>query len=243
MSEAMTIYSQEEKLFEEWRRHRKRFDPDGRFVSDGAVSENDYQTSNPKIAFILKEVNDENGGGWDLRECLRNGGRGQTWNNVTRWVHGMRSLPTRHEWSFYEEITEDFRKETLKNIVAMNLKKTPGGGSTDLQDLKTVATEDAPYIEKQYAIYDPDITICGGDDTGDFLRKALGHEMKWQTTVGNHGDKIRWCSRNADPGPKYVVAYWHPAARGRSNDFSLSNDFLLYNLLTVIAKINRLLHR
>ena len=234
----MTIYEQEEKLFEEWSHRRSHF------VSDGAVSGNHYQTSSQKIAFILKEVNDKDGGGWDLREFLRNGGRGQTWNNVTRWVHGIRNLPSRCEWSFYEKISEAFRKETLKSIVAMNLKKSPGGGSTDLQALKTVATEDVPFIKKQYAIYDPDITICGGDDTGDFLMKALGHQMKWQTAVGDHGDKIRWCSRNADPErPKYVVAYWHPAARGRSNDFSLSNDFLLYNLLTVIAKINRSLDR
>lgn len=43
----MTMYEQEEKLFEEWSRRRSPF------VSDGSVSENDYQTSSQKIAFIL----------------------------------------------------------------------------------------------------------------------------------------------------------------------------------------------
>ncbi len=234
----MSIREKEERLFREWKSRYHELAK--RFVSDGAVSENDYQTSNRKIAFILKEVNDEDGGGWDLREFLRDGGRGQTWNNVTRWVHGIRNLPSRCEWSFYKKISEAFRKETLKSIVAMNLKKLPGGSSTNRQDLEDVAKKDAPFIKKQYAIYDPDITICGGDDTADFFMKAVGHKMKWEKTVGDHGDEILWYRRNSDPKrPKYVVSYWHPAARGRSNDFSLSNDFLLYNLLTVINKINR----
>ena len=48
--------------------------------------------SSPSIVFILKEVNDPDGGGWDLRQFLRNNGdRPQTWNNVARWVHGIRN--------------------------------------------------------------------------------------------------------------------------------------------------------
>ena len=63
--------------------------------------------------------------------------------------------------------------------------------------------------------------------------------MKWQKTgsIGAHGDEISWYRRNADPErPKYVVSYWHPAARMSSKD-------LLYNLLDVIAEINRSLDR
>lgn len=218
-SEAMTICEEEERLFEEWRRRRKPF------VSDGVVSENDYQTSSPKIAFILKEVNDPNGGGWDLRKFLREGGCEQTWDEVTRWVHGIRSLPGKHEWSFYGEITEDFRKKTLKSIVAMNLKKSPGGSSTDLQALKAVAKEDAPYIKRQYAIYDPDITICGGDSTAEIFKEVVGHKMEWQKTksIGAQGDEIWWYKRNDEKKkPKVVVSYWHPAYWCRTSEDLLS---------------------
>ena len=226
-SEAMTIREEEERLFEEWRRRRKPF------VSDGVVSEDDCQTSSPKITFILREANDPNGGGYDLREFLRDGGCGQIWHNVTRWVHGIRSLPIRHAWSFYENMTKDFRKETLKSIVAMNLKKSSGGSSTDPQVLKAVATEDAPYIKRQYALYDPDITICGGDDTADFFKKAVGHEGKWQTiTHKTTKDEIRWYKRNADPEkPELVVSYWHPAQRSKSR------KDVLNILLDVIGEI------
>ena len=233
----MSIREKEERLFREW--ESRHHELGKHFVSDGAVSEDDYQSSSPKIAFILKEVNNPNGGDEDLRKFLRDGGLPRTWNNVTRWTHGMRLLPSRSEWSFYEEISEDFRKETLKSIVAMNLKKSPGGSSTDLQVLKAVATEDAPYIKRQYALYDPDITICGG--TGELFYEVVGHtHFCWQETgpIGAHRDKISWYRRNADPEkPKYVIDYWHPAYWG------MTPEALLYILLDVIAEMNRSLDR
>lgn len=224
----MGIREKEEQLFEEWKRHRSPF------VPDGAVSENDYQTSIPKIAFILKEVNSYKP--YDLRKFLRKSDYWQTWNNVTRWVHGIRRLPIIDERSFCRRITKDFRRETLKSIVAMNLKKSPGGSSTDLQALKAVAKEDAPYIKRQYAIYDPDITICGGDNTAEIFKEVVGHKMEWQKTksIGAQGDEIWWYKRNDEKEkPKVVVSYWHPAQRRRR-----AKD-LLYILLDVIAKINR----
>ena len=222
----MSILDAEKKLFEEWSRCRRPF------VSDGVVSETDYQKSSPKIAFILKEVNDKGGGDWDLREFLRNGGCDETWNNVTIWVHGMRSLPTIHEWSFYEKITEDFRKEILKSIVAMNLKKSPGGHTTNPSELNRVANEDRDYIQRQYAIYDPDITVCGG--TGDLFKKVVGHQMGWQTiTHKTTEDEVRWYGRNAD---KYVVDYWHPQLRNRKS------EEICRLLLDVVCEINLVVH-
>ena len=63
-----------------------------------------------------------------------------------------------------------FRKETLKSICSMNLKKTPGGSSTKPAELK-FAKEDGNFIQKQYNLYNPDITICGG--TG-FVSSVMG---------------------------------------------------------------------
>lgn len=71
----MNISDSEEQLFSQWQGSREGF------VRDGVVSEKDYLESNPKIALILKEVNDPDGGGWDLREFIAEGGRPQTWDN------------------------------------------------------------------------------------------------------------------------------------------------------------------
>lgn len=216
----VTICMREEELFKEWKKKRESF------VPDGAVSERDYLKSCPKIAFILKEANDP-GDDFDLRQFLwEDGGRWQTWNNVARWVHGIRNLPSECSWSFYEKIDKGFRRQVLRGIVAMNLKKSPGGANTRYADLERVAREDAEYIQKQYSIYNPDITICGGvNTTAEIFQELVHPEMnrKWkQTTRG-----IWWYRRSTQ---KCVVAFSHPAVRGQ-------DALLLYALLDAIKEI------
>ena len=58
----MGIRERENELFARWADRRPGL------VMDGVVDETAYLASSPKILFLLKEVNDQNGGGWDLRE-------------------------------------------------------------------------------------------------------------------------------------------------------------------------------
>lgn len=174
------------------------------------------------MAFILKEVNDPGGGGWDLREFVSNGGRAQTWDNITRWVHGIRNIASIPKWDFYKQITNDFRIETLKGICALNLKKSPGTHTSDHASLKAVANEDKEQIRNQYSIYDPDLTICCG--TGDLFKQIAGHDsMEWKTTTRG----IYWYKRSAN---KFVVSFTHPEARVQS-------PLLVYGLLDAIHEI------
>ena len=196
----MKVVVEEESLFQSWRKYRSGF------VEDGVVSEQDYLTSSPSIVVILKEVNDPDGGGWDLRQFLRNGGRSQTCNNVARWVRGIRNRGQGDDWpNQYEKISEEFRIEVLRSICVINLNKSPGTHTTKIEKLKKVATEDAVLIQSQYAIYDPDLTICGG--TGDLFREVVGHD-KHQWSQTRRG--IWWYQRAPE---KVVIAYSHPAAR------------------------------
>ena len=84
----MDISQTEDKLFQEWREKRKKRKKRKRFVCDGAVDAKEFMKSPFSILFLLKEVNDpeKNGEDWDLREFIRNGARGPTWNTVARWV-------------------------------------------------------------------------------------------------------------------------------------------------------------
>ena len=216
----MTIFEKEEQLFGCWQGSREGF------VRDGVVSETDYSNSNPKIAFILKEVNDPRGGGWDLREFFSEGRQPQTWDNITRWVHGIRNLDSIPNWNFYVNITREFRIETLKSICVMNLKKSPGTGTTDRAALKVVASEDKEYIRSQYSIYDPDLTICGG--TGPLFKWVAGHESKEQECKTTKRG-ISWYERDAN---KYVVSFAHPQAR-------VHRPLLVYGLLDAINEIWR----
>ena len=213
----MTIVSKEEFLFESWRTNRPGF------VADGVVSEQDYLASSPSIVVILKEVNDPDGGGWDLREFLRSGGRPQTWDNVARWVHGIRNREKIDDWADqYEEISERFRVEILRSICAINLKKSPGTHTTEMASLVKVANEDAIRIQAQYAIYDPDLTICGG--TGGLFRTVVGHKnLEWRQTR-----RGTWWYQRA-PG-KIVITYAHPEAR-------VQDSLLHYGLIDAVNEL------
>jgi len=212
----MLITNAENTLFGEWKGSRKGF------VSDGLVSEQDYLSSDMKICIVLKEVNDLDGGGWDLREFLAKGARPQTWNNVVRWIHGIRNISRDIPWQEFDEINEVDRQSSLKAICAMNLKKSPGTHTTDSASLNKVANEDRNFIQRQFSLYDPDITICGG--TGDLFKEVAGfNAYEWKRTSRG----IRWYERTPN---KYVVAYCHPEAR-------VDNPLIVYGLIDAIREI------
>jgi hypothetical protein len=212
----MSITSSEESLFSKWKGSRKGF------VSDGVVSESDYLNSNIKICIVLKEVNDPDGGGWDLRKFLADGARPQTWNNVVRWVSSIRNIGKNISWQDIDKLDNEDRSIQLKTICAMNLKKSPGTHTTDKASLNFVANEDSEFIKKQYSLYDPDLTICGG--TGDLFKSVAGlNEYKWNRTQRG----IWWFERSPK---KYVIAYCHPEAR-------VDNPLIVYGLIDAVREI------
>lgn len=212
----MSITEQESALFNEWCVNREDF------VVDGVVSETDYLNSKYKLCFVLKEVNDEGGGGWDLREFIRNGARSQTWNNISRWVQCIQKKDEDIDWRLLGEISEADRINSLKSICAMNLKKSPGSHTTVRASFDTVVTEDKIFIKNQYDMYNPDIKVCCG--TGWDLRNVLdlNDGEVFETTRG-----IKWF-KNHQNSP--VIMFAHPAAR-------VQDSLLVYGLIDAIREI------
>ena len=210
-----SISDKENQLFEKWQENR-----DG-FVRDGGVSEKAFLESDPRLVFVLKEVNDIGGGGWDLREFVSKGGRRQTWNNIARWVHGIRNIDALPDWDFYADITDEFRVQVLRTICALNLKKSPGTHTTDRASFEVAVKEDAEMIKRQCALYDADLTICGG--TGDWFRWVMGHVAPWRMTRRG----IWWYEREPE---KYVISFSHPEAR-------VQDSILVYSLLDAVREI------
>ena len=239
----MNIREQEDKLFDEWKNARPNRTG---FVPDGVVSEEDYLNSDLKIVFILKEVNDPGSKGWDLRKYLRGGADkgGTTWNNVARWVYGIRNRESMPEWIYerknrkpipewkdFPEADKKDRAEQLKTICAFNLKKEPGGSSTDYEKLKAIAKEDSLFIRRQYKIYNPDLTICCGSDsgsTGDMFRDAMGYTDTEETEGWKQTKRGVWWYESGEE--KYVVIFNHPSARIRGS-------FLFYGLVDAVNEI------
>ncbi len=219
----MNIHDQEESLFSKWKKERKNSKTT--FVRDGVISEIDYLKPGPKIVFILKEVNSSDGKDWDLREYLRRGAPkgGSTWNNAARWVYGIKNRKSMPDWEDFQKITEKFREDTLKSICAINLKKKPGKGGANLKVLEKTARKDSQFIQQQYAIYDPDLTLCCG--TGQLFKEVVGHCGKgWRKTRRN----VSWYERAAN---KYVIDFFHPAR-------PIESSLMLFSLIDTVNEIH-----
>jgi hypothetical protein len=204
-------------LFDEWRKVRKGF------VADGLVDENVYSNSKHRTVFVLKEVNSPGDENWDLAaESLKYGAQGGTWSNVARWVHGIRHLPEDIDWvEKYESTSKEFRANELRYASYINLKKSPGKGSSNISKLDRIAHEDSEFILKQIRLYDPQLVVCGG--TGDILYELLNMKNSWkQTRRGVYFFMM--------DGRIPVIGMPHPAARINAN-------FMHYVLIDAVREI------
>ena len=217
MLETQALVESETALFREWR------DVNPNMVADGVVNPAAYCECQNRVLFVMKEVNDLGGGGWDLREFLQEGGRPQTWDNVTRWLTAINKLPANTNWSELETITEEDRKVALDSIATMNLKKEPGGHTAVYEQVAIAAKDNITLLERQFDLYCAELTICCG--VGDLAYEIVfgSDGPRWQKTTRG----IRYC----EIGPKrFMVAYSHPEAR-------ISAPLLIYGLVDAVKEI------
>ncbi len=218
--QTMSISNAEAQLFARWLERR----PD--LVRDGVVDEQAYLQSDPKLLFVLKEVNDPDGGGVrDLREFMRTGARWQTWNPIARWITAIRRLPARTCWHDVAGIDKARRIQALQSIAAMNLKKSPGGASTQYESLAAAARADSDLLAEQFLLYDADVVICCGGSVAMLVDEAfrLDGGRAWKSTTRG----VRY--KEYKEG-KSIISYTHPQVRSWQN-------LLLYGIVDAIAEL------
>ena len=218
----MNIRDQQDELFIQWKNARQNRTG---FVRDGVGCEREYLKSSPKIAIILKEANNPDGGDSNLIDQLADGVGYKIWCNVARWIYGVRNRKAMPKWADFQSEIEnsECRKKLFESICVINLKKSPGG-STSGKSLGIVAKEDEEFIQKQYSMYDPDLTLCGG--TGYLFKTVLKHEdKKWKQT-----SRGAWWYERAEG--KYVLYLYHPAVMG-----VVRNPLLFYEMLDTLNEI------
>jgi hypothetical protein len=218
-----SIAESEDALFAEWRLTR----PD--LVTDGVVDEVSWAASRPKVLFLLKEVNSDGKGNWDLREqIIRTGIRSETWDNVTRWTIGIRSPEAAIRWDALPKINERLRVQTLNSIAVMNLKKSPGSHTTVPGELKRAAASDRKFIERQFFLYEADIVICCGKSVADAIHPIVSCNPENRWTETSRGVPYREYMPS-----KFLIEYPHPEAR-------VADYLLLYGLLDAVIEIRRI---
>lgn len=163
--DAAEYRSRTEALFNDW---ELKLRTDIQLAKDGAVDPECYFKSTPRILFILKEMNASPWIADDLCEYLTESNtRAQTWNNVLRWRKGLRDVwagkhPDDIRYSDFDHINTADRKENLKDIAAINLKKVPGSSSSNMLDINSHAEHFKELLSEQVELLDPEVIVACG---------------------------------------------------------------------------------
>lgn len=224
------IIKQEKALFEEWRKTRE----DG-FSEDGIINPGLYLSSSPKIMFILKEANSKTSESVDLKKNLNRDDfkRKPTWDNIARWIHGIRNLDKEIPWEDLEKgnhLNEE-RQEIITSICLINVKKSSGGYKADSNKLYEIAKVDKELLNRQFQLYfnnietRPDFIIAGGSDPSKIfnLYSGINKLDGWKTTSRG----IQYFE--FDPG-RFYIKFSHPEAR-------IADSVLYYALIDAIKEI------
>jgi hypothetical protein len=220
------ISGKENRLFKEWAKKHDEFSP------DGVINEKSYLASNPKLLFLLKEVNSVDG--FDLRQVVRKGGRSQTWDNMARWIYTIRNIDREIHWAELEKInTAKIKRELFKSICVMNIKKSPGGHTTNNNELWKIAAEDEEFLNRQFHIYyddplsRPDITIACGTATSHTFNELVKMENASEWKITSRGIYFYTYGTN-----NLFIRYAHPEAR-------IQDSLLCYGLIDTIKELTR----
>ena len=213
----------ETELFAEWAASRPNFSP------DGLINPNQYLQSKPRILFVLKEPNTKNREAIDLKNFIKNGsyGRRSTWDNITRWIHGIRNLEKEFSWKELNKkfLTVEKKMEILQTACYMNLKKSPGGYTSNEENLWTIAENDKRYLNRQLNLYEPELVISCGQVVTEILIEIIDDlkEKKWFITSRG----IRYFKFGEN---RIFIAFAHPEAR-------IGDHILYYSLIDAVREI------
>ena len=173
------------------------------FVKDGIICDEEY--SEPHVLFIMRDMN--TGKEVDLREEIREWGSGwKTWNNAARWAQAL--------LTGNEEYPRDIdRREQMRKVAVINIKKEAGGARASRQELIVAASTYGSYTLRQIELCDPEIIICGGFGNADLLKDYVFKELssEWKKHPAAHFDATWWyyyATINEKQIP--VISFCHP---------------------------------
>jgi len=207
--------------------------------------------SNPKLLFITKDVNGEDGDDirtWTGRqngsEIVRVGNEGTRktfFSNLMRWTFGLNEILLGQESLSFSSITEDMAINAFDNlpIARINCKKEAGNSICTTSQLNKYFEKNG-YLElfrEEVELFgDARIIYCGGKDVFNLLRKANFDLIKIKTGIDNN-DFFKTKINNST---NLVINGFHPAYPGRNSSAISQDDAHAYIMNNVSIALRKL---
>lgn len=209
-----------------------------KLIMDGMINDEQYNQSDKKILFVLKEVNDWTGKNkvsqfLELKNLFHDmngnykGPFGVIWHNVARIAAGI--------FYYGKQMSEIDNGKTLKDslskIAVINLKKTSGSNASNPDEINAYAYYDRKFLFEQISHLKPNIIIAGG--VFNPLLWVLNLEIEFSS-------ESPWNRPVFDSKTKsWIIPYRHPAARMKKEEFY--NNF--FELVKTDAWLNKFLEK
>lgn len=216
MKDKISRYNEEiSALFEEWRHASGTVDgifidhSASVFIEDGVVCPEEWFSQSVRPLFLLKEAY----GGesdWNLtRDFLGTCKRpmSKMWRRVSLFAKGLLGTSKHAILPFDENDTGGTYAECgyLKKIAVVNIKKSNGAKSSDMEMINAYARLDCARLKRQLELCDPTVIVCGY--TAYMLDSISGYSVRAQ----HDQNGVYGISLNGRNVP--VLDYWHPANR------------------------------
>lgn len=172
------------------------------FIRDGIIDADRWSRAPRKLLFVLREAYGDatDTEGWDLRVAIReewDGPKYKIWWTVAYWAYALhRASADRLPPLPVDDSAFAAAREALLSSAAINIKKSGGKSSSDLDDLASYVNSDGRYILRQIDLIAPEILICGN---------------VWSLIRGLWPDARQVYDRVWVAGGRTVVDFWHPA--------------------------------
>ncbi len=153
----MLLRSREDRIF------RKYLALGHQIVRDGSLGR-EYESTQPRVLVVLKEPNDEEGGfaesGGDIRDFGRKyDERIPTWRTLALWSALIQN-PCVKLIELEAEVSDpERRRQHLRRLAVVNLKKTSGRSTSRLSEIRRAAVHHRSLLQEQFKLYKPDVTI------------------------------------------------------------------------------------
>ncbi len=183
---------------------KRELHKDAFFIADGIINKELWDKAPVKVLFIMKEAYESSPDDcqeWALNEYLNNDlntiGKPMWWS-LAQWLDGINKLCDSNDVATFDE---EFKADSGLNLAfhscaVINLKKSSGKSSSDVDDLAKYVEGDWELLWAQIESINPDLIICGA--TYPLIASKLGSPKR----------SAEWLYHAKG---YHFVDFWHPS--------------------------------